>query len=386
MSVARDVTHLGQVFTPPDLVGRMLALRRNRGRVLEPSCGDGAFFRRIPGCVGIEIDPRVCPPGALNLDFFAYPTSETFATIIGNPPYVRFRDIPPDTRRRLPVDRFGRRANLFVYFIAKCLDHLEPGGEIIFVTPRDFLKATAARDLNARLYAEGTITDLIVLDERNVFPGYGPDCIVWRFERGNFTRRTNGDLNFLLVSGQLLFTRTSYPIPFADVFAVRVGAASGADPIFADPQNGNVDFVCSITYATGETRRMIYQIKHPALLPHKPALIRRRIRRFDESNWWEWGRPLTATTAPRIYVNGRTRREKPFFLHPATHWDGAVLALFPHRQDADLADLRDLLNAVDWQELGFRHGQRLVFGQRMLEAGVLPDAFAPYVHRSRSRS
>ena len=83
---AYDISNLGQVFTPAAVVGRMLALRRNAGRVLEPSCGDGAFVRRLPGCTAIEVDARHCPPGALNQDFFAYPESEEFAAIIGNPP------------------------------------------------------------------------------------------------------------------------------------------------------------------------------------------------------------------------------------------------------------------------------------------------------------
>ncbi|MFC3666409.1 class I SAM-dependent methyltransferase, partial [Uliginosibacterium paludis] len=36
------VEHFGQVFTAPAVVQQMLALRRNTGRVLEPSCGNGA--------------------------------------------------------------------------------------------------------------------------------------------------------------------------------------------------------------------------------------------------------------------------------------------------------------------------------------------------------
>src|SRR4051812_15356609 len=54
-----DVTALGQVFTPPAVVAQMLALRRNQGRTLEPSCGDGAFSRQLAACVAIEFDARV---------------------------------------------------------------------------------------------------------------------------------------------------------------------------------------------------------------------------------------------------------------------------------------------------------------------------------------
>ncbi len=94
----RDVAALGQVFTPAPVVRAMLALRRKRGRVLEPSCGDGAFLRHLPGAVGLELDPDHCPPGAQAIDFFAYPEREQFDTIIGNPPYVRFQDIPAATQ------------------------------------------------------------------------------------------------------------------------------------------------------------------------------------------------------------------------------------------------------------------------------------------------
>jgi adenine-specific DNA-methyltransferase len=78
----RDIATRGQVFTPAPIVERMLGLIRNKGRVLEPACGDGAFVARIPPhypeVVAIEIDPAHCPAGALNADFFTYPEVEKF--------------------------------------------------------------------------------------------------------------------------------------------------------------------------------------------------------------------------------------------------------------------------------------------------------------------
>jgi adenine-specific DNA-methyltransferase len=169
---ALNVAQLGQVFTPEPVVRRMLALMRNHGRVLEPSCGDGAFSGRLPGCMAIEIDPQQCPPGALNQDFFVFPESEKFATIIGNPPYVRYQDIPAATRERLSAEHFDARSNLYLFFIEKCLRHLLPGGELIFITPRDFLKATSAVRLNRLLHAAGTITDFIELGDARIFAAY----------------------------------------------------------------------------------------------------------------------------------------------------------------------------------------------------------------------
>ncbi|WP_425466012.1 Eco57I restriction-modification methylase domain-containing protein [Oryzomicrobium terrae] len=381
-AATRNVAGLGQVFTPPEVVKVMLALRRNRGRTLEPSAGDGAFSRAIASeggeCVAIEIDPKVAPPGALIGDFFAYPERERFATIIGNPPYVRYQDIRPATRKRLPNDLFDARSNLFLFFIEKAVRHLAPGGELIFIVPRDFIKLTAARRLNTWLFAQGTITDFLETGDARIFEGAVPNCAIFRFEKGRFDRRLHDGRTFALVDGQLLFLASGdqeQRLPFSALFDVKVGAVSGADDLFTHP-DGNREFVCSKTAETGETRRMLFDVRHPHLEPHKARLITRRIKRFDESNWWQWGRGLPTLTGPRIYVNGKTRRKNPFFLHECPNFDGSLLALFPRHPGMDLVRATELLNtAVDWAEVGFICDGRYIFGQRSLQNCLLPPVF-----------
>ena len=373
-----DVAVLGQVFTPPAIVDRMLGLMRNTGRVLDPACGDGAFSSRLAGAVAIEIDLRVCPPGALNLDFFSYPETELFDTIIGNPPYVKARDIGAATRLHLGSSLLNGHANLCLHFIEKCVRQLRPGGELIFITPRDFLKATGAARLNTWLMDHGGITDLIELGDAKIFAGALPNCVIWRYERGNFTRRLGDGRRLRQVGGQLLFTRGIYSVPLASVFEVKVGAVSGADSIYSHAQLGNADFVCSRTATSGELRRMIFDLQLPYLEQFKQRLLARRVARFDDSNWWRWGRRHHVSAAPRIYVNGRTRRPQPFFINACGNYDGSILALFPKQAEADLQRLTQLLNEVDWDELGFVCDGRYLFAQRSLEQALLPERFAPY--------
>ncbi|MGE5489839.1 MAG: Eco57I restriction-modification methylase domain-containing protein [Actinomycetota bacterium] len=403
MSHPFDIARLGQVFTPPAIVDAMLALRRNPGRVLEPSAGNGAFSRRLPGCVAIEADEGHAPDGALVMDFFAYPEKERFGTVIGNPPYVRCQDIRPKTARLLKSDLFDGRSNLYLFFIEKAVRHLEPGGELIFITPRDFLKATSAVELNRWLYQQGTITDAIELGDTRIFNGAVPNCLIWRFERGDFSRRTRyaeigtaSDLadslaapqwmerHFMEVGGHLLFTRAAYPLRVHDLFSVKVGAVSGADDLYGSLGIANREFVCSKTAATGRTRPMLWQAPgsakpHPALLPHKERLIARRIRPFDESNWWQWGRACPETDAPRLYVNQKTRHSDPFFLHPCPYFDGAIIALFPVAPGVDLKTLCAAMNAVDWAELGFVCDGRFIFSQRSLHNAPLPESFRVFL-------
>ena len=365
-----DVRRAGQVFTPPDIVRRMVGLRRNFGRVLEPSAGAGAFLSAIPEAVAVEKDPALSAGlGAVPTDFFDYPELEKFATIIGNPPYVRYRDIAADTRVKLDAGLLDRRANLFLFFIEKALRHLLPGGELIFITPRDFCKLTAARKLNEMLFRAGTVTHYEELGDAKVFAGASPNCAIWRFEMGNMTRRMDDGRAFRCVNGQLYFGATC-GAALGDSLEVKVGAVSGADRVFTDRRNGTRDFVCSETAKTGRTRRMIYNQYHSVLVPHKEALMRRGIRKFGENNWWEWGRLYPENDRPRIYVNGKTRNPRPFFRHSSTAYDGSVLALFLRDADADPDKICDRLNDVDWRELGFVCDNRFIFSQRSLETAA----------------
>ncbi len=381
-----NVHALGQVFTPEAVVRQMLTLRQRRGRSLDPSAGDGAFSTRINGCEAIEIDPTVAPPGARVMDFFALPTDEKFETIIGNPPYVRQQDIPAETLARLDSVLFDGRSNLYLYFIEKAVRHLRRGGELIFIVPREFTKLTAARKLNAFLYEEGDITDFIELGDARIFGGHNPNCAIFRFERGRHQRRLNDGRHFALVDGQLMFLRGSYQIPLAELFDVKVGAVSGADEIFEHPE-GNAEFVCSKTVDDGSTRRMIFGQSHPHLEAHRDRLLERRVRRFDESNWWQWGRLHHVAQGPRIYVNCKTRRPRPFFLHDCPNYDGSVLALFPRIPGMDLVLATEMLNdQVDWAELGFVCDGRYLFTQRSLQGCLLPPVFDQLLKLARAQN
>lgn len=396
-----EVAALGQIFTPQAIVDCMCNLVRNSGRVLEPACGDGAFFKRFPNALGIEVDPRHAPAGAEVMNFFELAEDELFATIIGNPPYVRYQDISPGTRRLAGKSMLDGRANLYLFFIEKCLRHLETGGELIFITPRDLLKSTSAVPLNRVLFAEGTITDFIDLGDSRLFDGATPNCAIWRFERGNRTRLTRyatlsltqgaaglgclewSDRRFVESGGHLLFTRDEYSLHLSDLAFVKVGAVSGADDLYTSEAFGNRDFVCSSTVADGLTRRMIWcePGDPPAepLLPHKERLLARRTRQFDESNWWHWGRNYYQSEQPRIYVNGKTRRSRPFFVHDCPNYDGSVLAIFPHDPKVDVHALAEALNGVEWSDLGFVCDGRFLFSQRSLEQSPLPSSFRPFL-------
>jgi len=376
------VKNLGQVYTPNNIVERMYELSKKSGTILEPSAGQGAFTdwiksnttRRI---ISIEIDPDNFRDDFIITDFFDYSEDIKFPTIIGNPPYVSFKNITKDTLSKIQqkqyLNSYDNRTNLYIHFIRKCIEHLEDSGEMILITPREFIKATSSIKLNGYLYESGTITDWYELGDQIVFKGYSPTVVIWRFEKGNFSRitKTNqGVKQFRINDGQISFTNESTQVKFSDLFFVKVGAVSGMDEIFTS-ENGNQDFVCSFTKKTGKLKRMFYNIKCDELLSSKEKLINRKIKTFTEDNWWSWGRGLYESSQSRIYVNCKTRDMKPFFTNECKYYDGSVLAIFP-KIEMDINEAVDYLNRIDWDELGFKVGGRLCFTQKSLENIHLP--------------
>ena len=364
---------LGQFWTPKFIVNDMMQLIKNNGLFLEPSAGSGAFLKELPlkQSIGIEIDKKFKMENLINEDFFNFKFKDKFDTIIGNPPYVKFQNINQNTKLKLinlnKIYKLDSRTNLYMFFIRKCIDLLKNNGELIFITPRDFMTSTSGRKLNKYLYSKGSFTDFIDLSDKKIFFNSDVDSIIWRFEKNNFNRKTNIIHHFILTKdNQLLLSKTK---PFSyinDFFYVKVGAASGANDIFKN--NNGIPFVVSTTVKTNKTVNFFYNIKNNYLLKHKAILINRKIGNFNENNWYKWGRNFFKSNEERIYVNCKTREKNPFFYHGCKNYDGSVLAIFSKNKinKSQILQLIIFLNSIDWNRKGLKAGERFIFSQNSL--------------------
>lgn len=351
---------LGQFFTPPTIVDKMINLIQNEGSILEPSCGDGAFYNKLNNCIGIELDPIVAPKGALIMDFFDY-NDTTFDTIIGNPPYIRYKDIPEITKSKLPKI-LDNRSNLYLFFIWKCINLLNDNGELIFIVPRDFIKLTSATTLNERLYNEGGFTYWEEFGDEKIFEDASPNVAIFRWVKG-----INHTIPVTFNNGALSFQNTSILTTLQDFFNIKVGGASGLNKVFIE-NSGNIDLVISTTKKTGLTVKAHYVDAPTSYLEqYKDELMARKIKTFTENNWWEWGRKINPIDGDKIYVNNKTRDMQPFFTNSSGYYDGSILALIPKfKWYETLDEVIYKLNNWNWDEQGFLVGGRYIFGQRSL--------------------
>jgi adenine-specific DNA methylase len=178
------------------------------GRILEPSCGDGAVLAALAerlgtsgGLTGIELIPaaaaqarRRCCGGAtvVTADFFRWFGSAKFGAfdgVAGNPPYIRFGSWQEDSR--IPAFalmaeqgmRPTRLTNAWVPFVVASLLAVRQGGRVGLVLPAELLQVGYAAPLRSHLVE--VCSDVCVVSFRSlVFPGIQQEVVLLLAIRG----------------------------------------------------------------------------------------------------------------------------------------------------------------------------------------------------------
>ncbi len=202
----------GVYYTPPEIVRWMVTRclgvlnatepTESPLRILDPSCGAGAFLfeaeAQVPDCtlVGIDLDPSAIaaaeklsnpplnpnlnrnlnPPLLLPADFLSNSFSPApFDLILGNPPYVNIRELAKSTspayRQELRQRFKSARGNfdLYVLFLERSLQLLKPNGVCGMIIPNKWSGLDYARPLRELLLAETTLHDIVDLSGICVF-------------------------------------------------------------------------------------------------------------------------------------------------------------------------------------------------------------------------
>ncbi len=195
---------LGQYFTPRFVADFMVSLitKPKNALILDPCAGTGVFPSVLIGAGytnirAYEIDrslPNHSPVGIVYRDFLELSPGEKYDVIIGNPPYVRWKNIPRVWRDRFRSDGYWSSimnglSDLTYAFIYHSVNMLKPGGELIFITPIFWTETVHGGRLRDYLARRGDLEILINFNEMRIFENVSSTIIIFKYVKDKSSRQ-----------------------------------------------------------------------------------------------------------------------------------------------------------------------------------------------------
>ena len=377
---------LGQYFTTnQQLQEKVSAFILNEPiEILEPSIGRGDLVsciqNKLPNVVVnmYEIDKsivlleNIAREEVIYGDFMKQNIDKSYKTIVGNPPYVK-----------------TKQGNLYIDFTEKCYHLLEENGELIFIVPSDFFKLTSAAKLLNEMMTHGTFTHIYHPHKENLFANASIDVVVYRYcKNKDLDKKTLYNDKLLYITnndGLITFSDTlcQDQTTFKDYFDVYVGIVSGKEDVYKNNQLGNIE----VLNGKNKIEKYVYITEFPSnnqdinhyLLEHKTDLLSRKIKKFNENNWFEWGAPRNISVMEKnvgkdcIYISNLTRNKEVAFIDKVQYFGGSLIMLKPKKK-CNLYNIVNYMNSEKFKE-NFMFSNRFKIGHRQICNSVLPNSF-----------
>lgn len=189
---------LGQYFTPEFVADFMcdLSSKLTSDSVLEPCAGKGIFLSSLlkkgfTNITSYEINSTLkidVPIKVIFEDFLKQRIRNEFDLVIGNPPYVRWKNIPKEIQTYLTTEPFWtERVNsltdLLYPFIYASVDALKNNGELIFITPIFWTKTLHSSPLRKFLCSIGELEILINFGEMRIFEDVASTIMIFKYKK-----------------------------------------------------------------------------------------------------------------------------------------------------------------------------------------------------------
>jgi adenine-specific DNA-methyltransferase len=382
-SIDKEYIHSkGQYFTKHKLLQTcVIDFILNEPKViLEPSIGRGDLVNCVSNKLNIEFDMYEIDENIQLLDgidrnkvvygdFINIKINNKYDTIIGNPPYVKTKN-----------------GNLYIEFIKKCFNLLNDKGELIFIVPTDFLKLTSSHTLLSEMMSVGNFTHINHPNNEGLFENASIDVMVFRYCKDNSLKKItsyNNKTKYLIESSGLITfsdVKINKDKKISDYFDISVGMVCGRESVYRNKEIGNLKILSNKdSYTT-----YIYINKFPCdndkinehLLKHKDDLINRRIKKFNENNWFEWGAPRNVKKMEKykgdkcIYVLPLTREKNVAFIGEVDYFGGLIM--MRPTKDCDLKKVVDYLNSDSFKS-NYMYSGRFKIGHRQLCNSYVSD-------------
>ena len=193
----------GQYFTEEVIARYMVSLisHGRDSRVLEPSCGTGVFLRMLDEagyncCKGYEIDSELSKVYSKCVEyksFLSVPTDEKYDVVIGNPPYIRWKNLEDELKTELAGNAlwqkyFNSLCDYLFIFILKSIEHLTEGGELILICSDYWMNTTHSSTLRNYMVSNGYFERIYHFKEAPLFDGVNASFIIFKYIKTSNTK------------------------------------------------------------------------------------------------------------------------------------------------------------------------------------------------------
>lgn len=185
----------GQYFTPNIVADFMIDLANidENSTILEPCCGEGIFIEQLNNkgfkkVRAYEIDNTLARQfNCVQYESFITATiQEKYDLIIGNPPYIRWKNLEPELKEELTQNplwnqHFNKLCDYLYIFILKSIKLLKEGGQLIFICPEYWMNTTHSISLRNYMAKHGYFEKIYHFNETPIFDKATVSVIIFKY-------------------------------------------------------------------------------------------------------------------------------------------------------------------------------------------------------------
>ncbi len=164
-------------------------------QILEPSCGEGVFIQSLiekgyKHIIGYEVDKMLSHHSQYIIyeSFVSAVIDKKFDLIIGNPPYIRWKNLEKELKEELETNPlwnkyFNSLCDYSYIFILKSITLLKEGGELIFITPEYWLNTKHSLNLRNYMMQNGYFEEIVHFNETPIFDKAAVSTIIFKYRK-----------------------------------------------------------------------------------------------------------------------------------------------------------------------------------------------------------
>jgi adenine-specific DNA-methyltransferase len=165
--------------------------------ILEPSCGEGVFIRLLQrrgftNITAYEIDEELCREfsGIRYESFVSAKINRKFDLIIGNPPYIRWKNLEDSLKQELATNVLWNKycnalCDYLYIFILKSIELLNDNGQLIFICPEYWMNTTHSATLRNYMASNGYFDEIYHFNEAPIFDKVTVSIVIFKYIRSN---------------------------------------------------------------------------------------------------------------------------------------------------------------------------------------------------------